>query len=86
LRSSAPKRRTDVAPQGEGRRHNQLTNGLVRPVIGYLGAGFPAPSASAVAILRQGLTEAGYVEGRNVAIEYRFAEGKYDRRRRWQQS
>jgi putative tryptophan/tyrosine transport system substrate-binding protein len=49
------------------------------PVIGYLGAGFPAPGASAVAILRQGLTEAGYVEGRNVAIEYRFAEGKYDR-------
>jgi hypothetical protein len=33
------------------------------PVIGYLGAGFPAPSASIVAILRQGLAEAGYVEG-----------------------
>jgi putative tryptophan/tyrosine transport system substrate-binding protein len=49
------------------------------PVIGYLGAGFPAPSASVVAILRRGLAEAGYVEGRNVAIEYRFAEGKYDR-------
>jgi putative ABC transport system substrate-binding protein len=49
------------------------------PVIGYLGAGFPAPSASIVAILRQGLAEAGYVEGRNIAIEYRFAEGKYDR-------
>jgi putative ABC transport system substrate-binding protein len=49
------------------------------PVIGYLGAGSPAPSAGPVAILRQGLAEAGYVEGRNVAIEYRFAEGKYDR-------
>jgi putative tryptophan/tyrosine transport system substrate-binding protein len=46
------------------------------PVIGYLGAGFPAPSASIVAILRQGLAEAGYVEGRNIAIEYRFAEGQ----------
>src|SRR5262245_50870960 len=49
------------------------------PVIGYLGAGFPASGASSVAIIRQGLAEAGYVEGRNVAIEYRFAEGKYDR-------
>jgi ABC-type uncharacterized transport system substrate-binding protein len=49
------------------------------PVIGYLGAGFPASGASSIAIIRQGLAEAGYVEGRNVAIEYRFAEGKYDR-------
>jgi putative ABC transport system substrate-binding protein len=48
-------------------------------VIGYLGAGFPASGASSVAIIRQALAEAGYVEGRNVAIEYRFAEGKYDR-------
>jgi len=45
------------------------------PVIGYLSAGASAPTA----IFRQVLAEAGYVEGRNVAIEYRFAEGKYDR-------
>jgi putative tryptophan/tyrosine transport system substrate-binding protein len=49
------------------------------PVVGYLGAGFAASSASTVAIIRQGLAEAGYIEGRNVTIEYRFAEGKYDR-------
>src|SRR5262245_5817574 len=49
------------------------------PVIGYLGAGFPASGAGSVAIIRQGLAEVGYVEARNVAIEYRFAEGKYDR-------
>jgi putative ABC transport system substrate-binding protein len=49
------------------------------PVVGYLGAGFPASGASSVAIIRQALAEAGYVEGRNVAIEYRWAEGKYDR-------
>jgi putative tryptophan/tyrosine transport system substrate-binding protein len=49
------------------------------PVIGYLGAGSPAGSASLLAIFRQGLAELGYVEGRNVAIEYRFAEGRYDR-------
>jgi putative tryptophan/tyrosine transport system substrate-binding protein len=49
------------------------------PVIGYLGAGSSSVTASAVAMLRQGLAAAGYVDGRNVAIEYRFAEGKYDR-------
>jgi hypothetical protein len=47
------------------------------PVIGYLGAGSPAGSASLLAIFRQGLAELGYVEGRNVAIKYRFAEGRY---------
>jgi putative ABC transport system substrate-binding protein len=49
------------------------------PVIGYLGAGSPATTAGTLATLRQVLADAGYVEGRNVAIEYRFAEGKYDR-------
>ena len=49
------------------------------PVIGYLGAGSPAPSASVLGIFRQGLAEAGYLESRNIAIEYRFAEGRYDR-------
>ena len=49
------------------------------PVIGWLGSGSPGPSASAVIVFRQGLAEAGYVEGRNVAIEYRWAEGQYDR-------
>ena len=49
------------------------------PVIGYLNAGSPGPSARQVEIFRQSLAEAGYVEGRNVAIEYRWAEGQYDR-------
>jgi putative ABC transport system substrate-binding protein len=49
------------------------------PVIGFLGAGSPGPFAPQVAVFRQGLAEAGYVDGRNVTIEYRWAEGQYDR-------
>jgi putative ABC transport system substrate-binding protein len=49
------------------------------PVIGYLDAGSAGMRASLVAALRQGLSETGYVEGQNVAIEFRWAEGSYDR-------
>jgi putative tryptophan/tyrosine transport system substrate-binding protein len=49
------------------------------PVVGFLNSGFPAERASFVAAFRQGLKETGYVEGRTVAIEYRFAEGRYER-------
>jgi putative ABC transport system substrate-binding protein len=49
------------------------------PVIGYLSFASPGPFAPFVAALRQGLSETGYVEGQNVAIEYRWAEGHYDR-------
>ena len=49
------------------------------PVIGFLGALLPAPVRTPLCGFRQGLAEAGYVEGRNVAIEYRWAEGQYDR-------
>src|SRR5262249_33211148 len=49
------------------------------PVIGYLSQRSPTDSASIVAAFRQGLKEEGYVEGQNVAIEYRFAEGQIDR-------
>jgi len=49
------------------------------PVIGFLNGGLPDGYATNVAAFRQGLKETGYVEGQNVAIEYRWAEGQYDR-------
>ncbi len=49
------------------------------PVIGFLSGTSPGPYASYVAAFHQGLSDAGYVEGQNIAIEYRWAEGHYDR-------
>ena len=49
------------------------------PVIGFLHSGSPEPVARNVAAFRQGLSETGFVESRNVAIEYRWADGQYDR-------
>ena len=51
----------------------------VMPVIGFLSSRSPAESGSALAAFRQGLGQAGYFEGKNVTIEYRWAEGQYDR-------
>ena len=52
---------------------------LAMPVVGFLSSGSPAPYAHLVRAFRQGLSEAGYVEGENVAIEYRWAENQMDR-------
>ena len=49
------------------------------PVVGYLANSTPSGFAHFVAAFRQGLAELGYVEGRTVAIEYRWAEGRHDR-------
>ena len=49
------------------------------PVIGYLGATSRGKDARALVAFAQGLKEAGFVEGQNVAIEYRWADGQYDR-------
>src|SRR6516162_7893881 len=51
----------------------------VTPVVGFLSSRSPHDSANIVAALKAGLNEASFVEGRNLTIEYRWAEGKYDR-------
>jgi putative ABC transport system substrate-binding protein len=49
------------------------------PVVGFLYPGAPEANANLVAAFRKGLSETGYVEGQNVAIEYRWADNQYDR-------
>jgi putative ABC transport system substrate-binding protein len=49
------------------------------PVIGYLASAWPGPNAPYVAAFGRGLSQTGYIERQNVAIEYRWAEGQFDR-------
>jgi putative ABC transport system substrate-binding protein len=49
------------------------------PVTGFLNAASPGPLRQQIAAFHEGLKESGYVEGQNVAVEYRWAEGQYDR-------
>ena len=49
------------------------------PVIGIFGAVSPGPFAQRLAAFQKGLSDTGYIEGRNVAIEYRWADEQYDR-------
>src|SRR3978361_1223093 len=55
------------------------TQAQANPVIGFLNSTSPVAFTRFVAAFQQGLNEVGYVEGRNVTIEYRWAEGQYDR-------
>src|ERR1700704_5345591 len=48
-------------------------------VVGLLGGTFLGPNAANVAAFRQGLSDGGYVEGKNLTVEFRWAEGHYDR-------
>jgi putative tryptophan/tyrosine transport system substrate-binding protein len=49
------------------------------PVVGFLSSRAPSESADLVAAFRQGLAEAGYVEGQDVSLEFRWGEGRYER-------
>jgi putative ABC transport system substrate-binding protein len=56
-----------------------LAQSPVRPAVGFLNSGSPAQFAHLVAAFRKSLNDAGFVEGRNVAVEYRWAQGQYGR-------
>ena len=60
-------------------RAQQPAKETAMPVVGFLNGASSTGFAPIVAAFRQGLSEAGYDDGRNLAIEYRFAEGQYDR-------
>jgi len=49
------------------------------PLVGFLSSRSPGESADIVAAFRQGLRETGFVEGQNLAIAFRWAEGRYDK-------
>jgi putative ABC transport system substrate-binding protein len=59
--------------------HGALAQQPSVPVLGFLSARGPDDSAHLTEAFRRGLAESGFVEGRNVAIEYRWARGEYDR-------
>lgn len=63
-----------VRAQTHSQAHAQTT-----PTIGYLGSESPERYGSRLMAFREGLAEAGYVEGRNLAVDYRWAEGQYNR-------
>ena len=52
---------------------------LPAPVIGFLSSGSAEARAALTAAFRRGLSETGYIEGQNIAIEFRWAEDRYDR-------
>ncbi len=52
---------------------------ITRPVVGFLNSASADSYADEVAAFRQGLSELGFVDGRNITIEYRWAAGQYDR-------
>src|SRR5262249_1297749 len=74
-------RRRFIASLGSavGLLHVAAAQQKTMPVIGYLHFASPGSKSQFLDALRQGLSESGYVEGQNVALEYRWAQGNYDR-------
>jgi putative tryptophan/tyrosine transport system substrate-binding protein len=64
-------------------RAQQLQQQAVMPVIGFLSSASSGQDAGRLRGFRRGLSESGYIEGRNVVIEYRWAEEQNDRYRLW---
>src|SRR5271166_7182590 len=59
--------------------HSARAQQPAMPVVGFINGRSPDPFAHLVRAFRQGLSETGYVEGQNLATEFRWAEGQYDR-------
>jgi ABC-type uncharacterized transport system substrate-binding protein len=72
-------RRDFIALAGSATAWTTLARAQAMPVIGYLGSESPERYASRLDAFRGGLADAGYAEGRTVAIEYRWADGQYSR-------
>jgi ABC-type uncharacterized transport system substrate-binding protein len=70
--------RAALASEASGQRGDPIVRVQQMPVIGYLSSGSPQGFATRLAAFRRGLEEIGYREGQNVAIDYRWAEGKDD--------
>ena len=75
------KRRTFIAGLGSAAAWPVVAWGQQSTIvrIGFLWGGLQAPALHLIALVRQSLAEAGFVDGRNLTMEFRFAEGKYDR-------
>jgi putative ABC transport system substrate-binding protein len=71
--------RAALASEANGQRGDSKGQQPPMPVIGYLQSAAPSYFAQFSAAVRQGLRETGYIDGQNVAIESRSAEGRYDR-------
>ena len=81
LASLPLKRRAFIAGLGGAAAWPLVARGQqpVMPLIGYLYSGPPNPNSKTMEAWRRGLGEQGYSEGRNVTIEYRWADNQYDR-------
>ena len=76
------KRRAFIAALGGAAAWPMVARGQqqpVMPVIGFLSSRSPGESDAVVAAFRKGLSETGFVEGRNAVIAFRWAEGQYER-------
>jgi putative ABC transport system substrate-binding protein len=78
-RADRMKRRGFIALAGAAAAWSGPARAQALPVLGYLGPESPDRYASRLAFFREGLAEAGFADTRNVAIEYRWAEGHYER-------
>src|SRR5688572_10456468 len=78
-RTASGTRRAFIAALGAAAAMPFAARAQAMPVVGYLGSESPELFASRLNAFRQGLASAGFVEGKNVAIEYRWAQGRNDR-------